>query len=137
MVFASGENIRDTALDENGFLHTNFGLGANGDYLAITAVDGSPIHEYSPGYPVQTADVSYGLVDDQQLYFGTPTPGTPNGLGVTGFVADTSFSVKRGYFTEPFDVTFTTADSWCDVGLHHRWRGTDSGKWHEGRSRIS
>ena len=75
VVFASSENIRDTALDENGFFHTNFSLGADGDYLAITTSEGSVVHEFAPGYPVQTADVSYGLIDDQPLYFSDPTPG--------------------------------------------------------------
>ena len=37
-----------------------------------------------------------------------PTPGQANDLGVTGLVADTQFSVKRGLFAQPFPVSITT-----------------------------
>jgi hypothetical protein len=42
-------------------------------------------------------------------YFTTPTPGERNEAGVAGFVADTRFSVDRGFHTQAFDVTITTA----------------------------
>jgi hypothetical protein len=38
------------------------------------------------------------------LYLPEPTPGAANATGVSGFVADTSFSVNRGFFAAPFDV---------------------------------
>jgi hypothetical protein len=57
VVFASGKNI----LDPNE-LHTNFELDQDGDYLALVANDGNTIvHEYTPEYPTQLADISYGL----------------------------------------------------------------------------
>jgi hypothetical protein len=39
-----------------------------------------------------------------------PTPGDNNGVGALGFVADTQFSVDRGFFTTafPLDITTTT-----------------------------
>ncbi|HEY7089467.1 MAG TPA: chitobiase/beta-hexosaminidase C-terminal domain-containing protein, partial [Tepidisphaeraceae bacterium] len=42
-------------------------------------------------------------------FMPTPTPGAANGLGTLGFIADTQFSVQRGFFTSPFTVTLTTA----------------------------
>src|SRR4030042_6800666 len=49
-------------LDPAGYYHTNFNLNQDGDYLALVAADGNTIvHEYSPQFPVQIADISYGL----------------------------------------------------------------------------
>ncbi|HEY5914750.1 MAG TPA: lamin tail domain-containing protein [Verrucomicrobiae bacterium] len=42
-------------------------------------------------------------------FFKTPTPGAPNGPGFLGLVADTRFSVDRGYYSSPFQVAITTA----------------------------
>jgi len=57
VVFASNKNI--TTGTE---LHTNFKLGAGGDYLALVQPDGHTIaFEYAPQYPSQFPDVSYGV----------------------------------------------------------------------------
>ena len=50
---------------------------------------------------------SVGLNDG--LYFTQPTPGSTNVAGTTGLVADTKFSVDRGFFNAPFAVAITTA----------------------------
>lgn len=42
-------------------------------------------------------------------YFGSPTPGSPNNTGLLGFVADTQFSVDRGFFDTGFSLDITTA----------------------------
>lgn len=42
-------------------------------------------------------------------YFSTPTPGAVNGTAYNGIVADTSFSIDRGYFTAPFSTVITCA----------------------------
>ncbi len=41
-------------------------------------------------------------------FFSTPTPGGPNTGGFVDFVADTQFTVDRGFFDAPFDVEITT-----------------------------
>jgi hypothetical protein len=57
VVFASGKNITTGAE-----LHTNFKLGAGGDYLALVQPDGHTISfEYAPQYPSQFPDISYGV----------------------------------------------------------------------------
>jgi hypothetical protein len=57
IVFASN---KDT-VKPNGELHTSFALGAGGEYLALVAADGvTIIDEYSPEFPEQAEDVSYG-----------------------------------------------------------------------------
>ena len=58
VVFASGDNLA-TAGSE---LHTNFKIGADGEYLGlINASNDTPQFEYAPTFPPQTSDVSYGL----------------------------------------------------------------------------
>ncbi|MEM7386177.1 MAG: chitobiase/beta-hexosaminidase C-terminal domain-containing protein, partial [Verrucomicrobiota bacterium] len=43
-------------------------------------------------------------------YFERPSPGEPNGEEpLEGFVEDTKFSHDRGYYTEPFELTITSA----------------------------
>lgn len=42
-------------------------------------------------------------------YFATPTPGTLNGGGALGLVADTKFSVDRGFYDAPFSLSITSA----------------------------
>ena len=58
VVFASDKDRIDPAAE----LHTNFKLSASGEYLALVRPDGSTVeHHYSPSFPRQVADVSYGL----------------------------------------------------------------------------
>ncbi len=50
---------------------------------------------------------SYGLegiegVREARAFFPQPTPGQPNGEGVSGFVAAPQFTVARGLYSEPF-----------------------------------
>lgn len=104
VVFASGKN-RTTLGQE---LHTNFVLAAGGEYLALVAADGTTVgQEFAPQFPGQESDVSFGF---DGLYLTQATPGAVNaGPGVTGFVADTKFSIDRGFFTAPITVQITTA----------------------------
>ncbi|MEZ6119877.1 MAG: lamin tail domain-containing protein [Pirellulaceae bacterium] len=48
-----------------GELHTNFKLSADGEYLALVQPDQTIEAEYSPQFPEQTSDVSYGLAVSQ------------------------------------------------------------------------
>ena len=79
VVFADGENVSVP----NAELHTNFSLSAAGEYLGLIGQNDIPQFQYSPTYPVQNANISYGLSDSDNPgsaleYFGTPTPGAPN-----------------------------------------------------------
>ncbi len=58
LLFASGKD-RAVAGQQ---LHTSFKLENNGEYLALVGPDGvAIIHEFSPTYPVQFNDASYGV----------------------------------------------------------------------------
>jgi hypothetical protein len=77
--FASGDDIADPALDENGYLHTDFKLSAGGgEDLAITDADGVVIFAYD-NFPTQTEDISYGIdAAENERTFAIATPGDDN-----------------------------------------------------------
>lgn len=66
IVFASDKNRAVSG----GELHTNFKLSADGDFLALVEADGTTVaSSFSPAYPRQRDNVSYGLTRDS---FVTP-----------------------------------------------------------------
>lgn len=76
VVFASNRNLINPANP----LHTNFKLGASGEYLALVRPDGvTVVSEFTPVYPAQATDISYGI---------TPVPGTPQTLLSAGAQAE-------------------------------------------------
>ncbi|MCA9215829.1 MAG: CotH kinase family protein [Planctomycetales bacterium] len=80
-VFASGKNRRDA----NTELHTNFKLASAGEYLALVGSNGSVIQDFSPSYPPQELDISYGfaqsridlVLSDSQRSVHVPTEQEP------------------------------------------------------------
>jgi CotH protein/lamin tail-like protein len=79
IVFASKQD-GDDVVDDLGYLHTNFGLDNDGEYLALVLPNGETVeHAYPDEYP-QYDDWSYGLSPDLQSegYFFPATPGKPN-----------------------------------------------------------
>ncbi len=127
VVFASSKNRTPTS----GNLHTNFSLGANGEYVALVAADGTTIMtEFGSGgadYPPQKANVTYGFFGNplQIGFMLNPTPNAANdsGSGVLGFVADTQFDIDRGFFDTPFNLTISTATPGATI------RYTTDGSW--------
>jgi hypothetical protein len=109
VVFASNKDLNDPAEE----LHTNFKLTSDGEYLALVSSNGTTVvHEYSPNYPEQFADVSYGISTNEAhevRYFATPSPGSVNTGGYLGTVGDTKFSIDRGFYTNVIQVAITTA----------------------------
>ncbi len=90
IVFADSEDI--TTGPE---LHTNFNLGAAGDYLALVDPNGNILSQFSPTYPPQVGDVSYGVNFNSTTLIGTGASAqtwipTDNSLGTTW--TSTSFS---------------------------------------------
>ncbi len=77
VVFASNRD----RIGPFGGIHTNFRLTGSGEYLGLIASDGqTPEFEYTPEYPLQYSNVSYGLGPDMSSegYFTSPTPGSAN-----------------------------------------------------------
>lgn len=104
VVFASGNDQRDP----DGELHTNFKLGGDGDSLFLVRPDGIFASAY-PRYPIQSADVSYGIPLDrsEEQYFNVPTPGRDNVTGVDGV----RFSHKSNFYNDPFLLTLSSENS--------------------------
>ncbi|WP_167607154.1 FN3 associated domain-containing protein [Maribellus sediminis] len=102
VIFASEKKRNDPANN----LHTNFKLSGSGEFLAICEPDSSISFSYSPMFPAQRNDVSYGLYQNQYVFFSTPTPGAENVPSSLPF--SPSFSVKRGFYTTPVDVALSS-----------------------------
>ncbi len=82
VIFASSKNRRDPA----GTLHTNFKLSGSGEYLALVDPAGTIASAYTPEFPPQTDDISYGLSFNpapttEPRFFTVPTPNAPNSAG--------------------------------------------------------
>ena len=69
VVFASGQET-DNYVDAGGHLHTNFRLGADGEYLGLASPQGQVVSQFGLGgqdFPRQLPDVSYGSSNSQSL----------------------------------------------------------------------
>ena len=113
VIYASGKKEAEYPtnypyVDDSGHLHTNFKIKNGGGYLALVASDGLTIVHDLGKYPSQRGLVSYGLGSGGTTNFLTEaTPGAANSSTYAGEVADTKFSVKRGFYTNAFDVLLT------------------------------
>ncbi|MCW5557083.1 MAG: lamin tail domain-containing protein [Verrucomicrobiae bacterium] len=113
-VWASGKDRREIVAGRD--LHTDFKLNPNGDTLRLFGPELPRELADSIKYGRQGADYSFGRQggvgagDDVWRYFATPTPGAANGVStVTDAVADVHFSVERGFYDSPFQLTLACA----------------------------
>ncbi|MFT5857650.1 MAG: hypothetical protein ACI8XO_004912, partial [Verrucomicrobiales bacterium] len=105
VVFASNKD-RSGANDLE--LHTNFKLTSDGEFLALVKPDGQTLASvFSPSFPAQTTDISYGVSQDGNAtgYFATPTPAAANGTPSPSGVNTAEFSVGRGFYDTAVDLT--------------------------------
>jgi hypothetical protein len=97
VVFASG---KDRRLSKNN-LHTNFKLSGTGEFLALIKPGGKIFSTvFTPVYPIQYNDISYGDFAGESKYFTEPSPGNANTNLL--FFPPPKFSVEHGYFYSPF-----------------------------------
>jgi hypothetical protein len=108
VVFASGKNRTNTTAE----LHTNFRLGAGGEYLALVAPGGTNVvSAFAPAYPPQQPDISYGRerTDPAAVgYFAQPTPGAPNATAGPGFAPAVAFTPAGRPFFDAVTVALGT-----------------------------
>lgn len=131
VVFASGLDLRDSRLDENGYLHTNFQLNnAGGEPLALLDAQGRMVSQFRP-LPVQSQNISYGVdASGLERYFPVPTPGRDNANDTP---ASPRISVPDSTFTDsvtvqisaaqPTDVIYYTLDERVPTASSTRYTG--------------
>lgn len=106
VVFASNRN---TLI--NGEAHTNFALSRDGEFLQITAPDGSVVDSVTFGY--QETDYSFGRDPSDPsawMTFTSPTPGAMNAISVPTMAEMPVLSVPGGFHSGPVVLTMTPAD---------------------------
>ncbi|MBN1415281.1 MAG: CotH kinase family protein [Bacteroidales bacterium] len=110
VVFASGKDRKA----EKNKLHTNFKLSGSGEYLALVKPGGTAVASvFSPAYPPQFQDISYGESESVFVYFSEPTPGSEN-TGIR-FISPPEFSVKHGFFSEAFNLELSSNTAGADI----------------------
>jgi len=101
---AAGSAIESIALSTAGLQDGNNVLALHGLNIASNDVDFLARARLT-GFSAAT----------QALYFPTPTPGAPQGSGVTGFVEPVTFSVPRGFYSAPFNVALSTTTAGAEI----------------------
>ena len=114
VVFASNKDRRTQGAE----LHTNFKLSKSGEYLALVTPGGSVEHSFSPSYPAQVTNVSYGLSQS-----GTATTILPQGASGFAGVAQSQADFNNNYngWNTSVNGSFTGST----------WRGITSGVGYE------
>lgn len=113
LIFASGKN----RVAAGAPLHTGFQLSQGGDYLALVGPGPVLLQEFSPSYPVQSTDISYGLLagDLSTLRFlGEPTPGLPN-RNIQPPPDSVVFSRSSGTISNAFDLSLSSATPGAEI----------------------
>jgi hypothetical protein len=87
-------------------------LVAGDNVLAIHALNNGATNADFLIAPLLTATRSSASVTG---YMATPTPAAANQQGTLGVVADTQFSVDRGFFTAAFPVEITTSTPGAEI----------------------
>jgi hypothetical protein len=100
----AGSGIESIALTTAGLQH-----GSN-----VLAIHGLNVAPDDADFLVRARLTGFSA-STQALYFPTPTPGEPEGTGVTGFVEPVTFSVPRGFYSAPFTVALTTPTAGAEI----------------------
>lgn len=121
VVFASGKDRRQVGSP----LHTNFRLDAAGEYLALTRPDLTIASAYSPSFPAQISDISYGteIATGRLLFYSPATPGAPNGQGYPSVTSAPLGSLSSGTYLGSQQV-LVTSDAPA-ARLHYTTNGTE------------
>lgn len=118
LVWASGKDRREPGAGQS--LHTNFKLNTAGDTLRLFGPELPRTLVDEIDYPEQSPDFSYGRLgaDSQprRTFLASPTPAAPNGLDeVAGKVEEVHFSVERGFFNAPFNLTLACRTAAAEI----------------------
>ncbi len=103
----------ETLVAEEFLIPNSPGLLVSG--VNVLAIHGLNIHANDADFLVSPQ--LEGLVEGATVlrYFTPPTPGTNNGSGYPGLVADTKFSLDRGFYSTPFSVAITSVTASASI----------------------
>ncbi|MEN8693384.1 MAG: lamin tail domain-containing protein [Akkermansiaceae bacterium] len=103
-------NNPDSAIAGATYLHANFKLGSDGDFVGLFDSSGTEASSFSPEYPKQLPNFSYGLnAAAEGVYFAIPSPGRVNsGNEFTERVDAPDFDRKGGFYDEAVTVALTS-----------------------------
>lgn len=90
-------------------LHANFKLSAGGEMVALYETDGTTLVDQIV-FGSQVTNVSFGRYPNAGMYWrqlAQPTPGAENHSLYLGEVADTKFSLDRGFYSEPNELVLS------------------------------
>ncbi len=146
----AGYQLSDQEDPVSAFTFPSWSLGA-GEYLVVDASElsrdgvlatgfaldrsaGSLVHFRNPlaetlqliTYPRQRSDVSFGPFGDDYRYFLDPSPGEASASEIVqGFVADTRFSVPRGFYSTAQSVAISSETP--DAKIYYTLDGSEPG----------
>ncbi len=105
--------------DALAFLFEDFDLTAHQgllqDGVNVLAIQGLNLTAADDDFLVLPELTGVAVSVAAERYFTQPTPGVTNAAGSLGLVADTKFSVDRGFFDVPFTVAITTATDGAEI----------------------
>jgi len=102
---------------DDGPLHADFKLDADGEQIGLFDTDGSTLID-GIIFGEQVANISYGCypdANDDLRFFATPTPLADNNGAYLGLVEAPEFSHERGFYETGFDVTIATTTDGIDI----------------------
>ena len=88
------------------FLLPPGGLVAGTNVLALQAMN---VSANDPDFALSAEIIAQQVTSLGDRYFQPPSPGAFNSTGFLGLVADTKFSVDRGFYDAPFSLSITGA----------------------------
>jgi hypothetical protein len=118
LIWADGDTA-DTGL------HANFKLDADGEEIGLFGSDGAALID-NITFPEQTTDISYGCypdANDDQRFFGFPSPAAQNNGGYLDEIDDIKLSHNHGFYNTFFSVTI--ADETEGAVIYYTLDGTE------------
>ncbi|MCP5538341.1 MAG: CotH kinase family protein [Akkermansiaceae bacterium] len=108
VVFASNkDDVKRPGYGSGSELHTNFALSKGGEFLGLTSPEGVSLGAYSPEFPGQYDDFSYGTGSNAVTGYMTPTPGSANGEAGDAPPATLLFSLPSGIISSRQYITIS------------------------------
>lgn len=127
VLLASGHDVR---IPEGRFLHTNFKLDAEGEYLGLFDAGGRLVHELGDT-PLQVFTHSYGIApgSNELVYFDVASPGSANqGNTFIGVAAPPRFGCNPGFYAH--DLLLDLFSDQDDVSIRYTTDGTEPALGH-------